>query len=52
MTREQKEIIQYHLDEKLIMTIDRCFNKETSSIIGFPINDVGDVPLFTHFEVE
>ena len=37
MTREQKEIIQYHLDEKLIMTIDRCFNNETSSIIGFPI---------------
>ena len=37
MTSVQKEIIQYHLDEKLIMTIDRCFNNETSSIIGFPI---------------
>lgn len=37
MTSEKKEIIQYHIDNKFIMTIDRCFNNETTSTEGFPI---------------
>lgn len=37
MTNEKREIIQYHIDNKFIMTIDRCFNGVTSSITGFPI---------------
>lgn len=37
MTSEQKEIIQYHIDNKFIMSIDRCFNGETISTVGFPI---------------
>lgn len=37
MTSEQKEIIQYHINNKFIMSIDRCFNGETTSIVGFPI---------------
>ncbi len=37
MTSEQKEIIQYHIDNKFIMTIDRCFDDETASTMGFPI---------------
>lgn len=37
MTSEQKEIIQYHIDNKFIMSIDRCFNSETTSTVGFPI---------------
>lgn len=37
MTNEQREIIQYHIDNKFIMTIDRCFNGETTSVMGFPI---------------
>ena len=37
MTSEQKEIIQYHIDNKFIMSIDRCFNGETTSTVGFPI---------------
>lgn len=37
MTSEQKEIIQYHIDKKFIMSIDRCFNGETTSTVGFPI---------------
>lgn len=37
MTSEQKEIIHYHIDNKFIMTIDRCFNGETTSAMGFPI---------------
>ena len=37
MISEQKEIIQYHIDNKFIMSIDRCFNGETTSTVGFPI---------------
>ena len=37
MTNEKKEIIQYHIDNKFIMTIDRCINDEDTSITGFPI---------------
>lgn len=37
MTSEQKEVIQYHIDSKFIMTIDRCFHDETVSNVGFPI---------------
>lgn len=37
MTNEQREIIQYHIDNKFIMTIDRCYNDETTSVMGFPI---------------
>ena len=37
MTDEMREIIQYHIDNKFIMTIDRCFNGETTSTTGFPI---------------
>lgn len=37
MTSEKKEIIQYHIDNKFIMTTGRCFNNETTSITGFPI---------------
>ena len=37
MTSEKKEIIQYHIENKFIMTIDRCFNGEITSVEGFPI---------------
>ncbi len=37
MTSEQKEIIKYHIDNKFLMNIERCFNGETTSILGFPI---------------
>lgn len=37
MTSEQIEIIQYHIDNKLLMNIDRCFNGEITSTLGFPI---------------
>ena len=37
MKSEQKAIIQYHMDNKFIMTIDRCFNGEITSVVGFPI---------------
>ena len=37
MTSEQIEIIQYHIDNKFLMTIDRCFNGEITSTLGFPI---------------
>lgn len=37
MKSEQKAVIQYHIDNKLLMTIDRCFNDEITSVIGFPI---------------
>lgn len=37
MEKKIFEIIQYHIDNKLIMTIDRCFNDEITSTIGFPI---------------
>lgn len=37
MTNEQREIVQYHIDNRFLMTIDRCFNGETTSTIGFPI---------------
>lgn len=37
MTRDQKEIIQYHIDNKLMMSIDRYFDGETTSTVGFPI---------------
>lgn len=46
MTNEQKEIIQYHIDNKFIMKIDRCFNGETISVMGFPIF-MSDEFLFT-----
>ena len=36
MSNETREIIQYHIDNKFIMTIDRCFNGETLSTTGFP----------------
>lgn len=37
MTSEKKEIIQYHIENKFIMTIDRCFDGEITSVEGFPI---------------
>lgn len=47
MTSEQKEIIQYHIDKKFIMSIDRCFNGETTSTVGFPISMSDDFVLTT-----
>ena len=29
--------MQYHIDNRFLMTIDRCFNGEVTSTIGFPI---------------
>lgn len=37
MTNEQREIIQYHIDNRFLMTIERCFNGAIASTIGFPI---------------
>ena len=37
MTNEKKEIIQYHIDNEFMITIDRYFNKEIVSTTGFPI---------------
>ena len=37
MSNEFNEIIQYHIENEFIMTIDRNFNNETSSTTGFPI---------------
>lgn len=38
MTNEQKETVQYHIDNNFIMTIDRCFNGKVTSCVGFPIS--------------
>lgn len=37
MTSEQIEVIQYHIANKFLMNIDRCFNGELVSTLGFPI---------------
>lgn len=34
---ELYKAIQYHIDNRFLMTIDRCFNGETTSTFGFPI---------------
>ena len=52
MTSEQKEIIHYHIDNKFIMTIDRCFNGETTSAMGFPIYLSEDFIFIQHIGLE
>lgn len=37
MTNDMREVIQYHIDNGFMMTIDRCSNDKVISIEGFPI---------------
>ena len=46
-SKEIYEIIQYHIDNKMLLNVERIFNNESDIICGFPIKMSDDLLLTT-----
>lgn len=46
-SKELQETIQYHIDNKMLLNIERTFDNETDIVRGFPINVSEELVLMT-----